>query len=226
MRKRVYEEITDIILSDIKSGKLKPGDKLPTISKMAETYQVSQASIREALNSLKVLDVIQVKHGQGSFINEQMPLGFEQNFEIITKSDITNLLELRKIIEVGCAGAACKKADALHFEKMEKALKKMETAVENNELGEQADYDFHMAIAEATGNPLLINLLEDVSETMIRTMRETRRLWLYETQKSIEKIYEEHKLIYKAIKDKNEDEATKNMLSHLKEVEELLLMHY
>ena len=118
MRKRVYEEITDIILSDIKSGKLKPGGKLPAISKMAETYQVSQASIREALNSLKVLDVIQVKHGQGSFINEQMPLGFEQNFEIITKSDIINLLELRKIIEVGCAGAACKKADAFHFDKM------------------------------------------------------------------------------------------------------------
>ena len=226
MRKRVYEEITDIILSDIKSGKLKPGDKLPAISKMAETYQVSQASIREALNSLKVLDVIQVKHGQGSFINEQMPLGFEQNFEIITKSDIANLLELRKIIEVGCAGAACKKADAFHFDKMEEALKKMETAVENNELGEQADYDFHMSIAEATENPLLINLLEDVSDTMIRTMRETRRLWLYETQKSIEKIYEEHKLIYKAIKNKDEDEATKNMLSHLKEVEELLLMHY
>ncbi|MHC0552498.1 FadR/GntR family transcriptional regulator [Salinicoccus sp. CNSTN-B1] len=64
MRKRVYEEITDIILSDIKSGKLKPGGKLPAISKMAETYQVSQASIREALNSLKVLDVIQVKHGK------------------------------------------------------------------------------------------------------------------------------------------------------------------
>ena len=102
----------------------------------------------------------------------------------------------------------------------------METAVENNELGEQADYDFHMSIAEATENPLLINLLEDVSDTMIRTMRETRRLWLYETQKSIEKIYEEHKLIYKAIKNKDEDEATKNMLSHLKEVEELLLMHY
>ena len=102
-RKKIYEEISDIILSEIKSGKLKPGDKLPAITKMADSYGVSQASIREALNRLKVLDVIHVKHGHGSFINQQMPLGFEQNFEIITKADIANLLDLRKIIEVGCA---------------------------------------------------------------------------------------------------------------------------
>jgi len=226
VRKKLYEEIADIILSDIKSGKLKPGDKLPAIAKMAESYQVSQASIREALNSLKVLDVIQVKHGQGSYINEQMPLGFEQNFEIITKADIANLLDLRKIIEVGCARSACGKAEKLHLEKMKNALEKMWTAVENNELGEQADYDFHMAIAEATGNPLLANLLDDVSETMIRTMKETRRIWLYEAEKSIQKIYDEHKLIFEAIKNKDEAAAETNMFNHLKGVEDVLLTHY
>src|SRR5699024_10820857 len=125
------------------------------------------------------LEVIEVKHGHGSFVNQQMPLGFEQNFEIITKADIANLRDLRKIIEVGCARSACEKAEQKDLEKMENTLQKMWTAVENNELGEQADYDFHMATAEATGNPLLINLMEDVSDTMIRTMKEPRRIWLY-----------------------------------------------
>src|SRR5690625_1186655 len=225
-RKKIYEEISDIILSEIKSGKLKPGDKLPAITKMADSYGVSQASIREALNRLKVLDVIQVKHGHGSFINHRMPLGFEQNFEIITKADIANLLDLRKIIEVGCARSACEKADQNDLKKMEDALKKMWTAVENNELGEQADYAFHIAIAEETGNPLLINLMEDVSDTVIRTMKETRRIWLYETKKSIQKIYDEHKLILKAIKDKDGEAADTHMYRHLKEVEDLLLTHY
>lgn len=225
-RKKIYEEISDIILAEIKSGKLKPGDKLPAITKLADSYGVSQASVREALNRLKVLDVIQVKHGHGSFVNQQMPLGFEQNFEIITKADIANLLDLRKIIEVGCARSACEKAEQKDLEKMENALQKMWTAVENNELGEQADYDFHMAIAEATGNPLLINLMEDVSDTMIRTMKETRRIWLYETKKSIQKIYDEHKLILKAIKDKDAEAAGSNMYRHLKEVEDLLLTKY
>lgn len=225
-RKKIYEEISDIILAEIKSGKLKPGDKLPAITKLADSYGVSQASVREALNRLKVLEVIEVKHGHGSFVNQQMPLGFEQNFEIITKADIANLLDLRKIIEVGCARSACEKAEQKDLKKMENTLQKMWTAVENNELGEQADYDFHMAIAEATGNPLLINLMEDVSDTMIRTMKETRRIWLYETKKSIQKIYDEHKLILKAIKDKDEEAAARNMYRHLKEVEDLLLTHY
>lgn len=225
-RKKIYEEISDIILAEIKSGKLKPGDKLPAITKLADSYGVSQASVREALNRLKVLEVIEVKHGHGSFVNQQMPLGFEQNFEIITKADIANLLDLRKIIEVGCARSACEKAEQKDLEKMANTLQKMWTAVENNELGEQADYDFHMAIAEATGNPLLINLMEDVSDTMIRTMKETRRIWLYETKKSIQKIYDEHKLILKAIKDKDEEAAARNMYRHLKEVEDLLLTHY
>lgn len=225
-RKKIYEEISDMILEEIKSGKLKPGDKLPAITKMAKSYGVSQASVREALNSLKVLDVIQVRHGHGSFVNEQMPLGFEQNFEIITKADIKNLLDLRKIIEVGCARGACEKADESDLKKIEDALLKMRTAVENNELGEQADYDFHMAIAEATGNPLLSNLLEDVSETMIRTMKETRRIWLYETKKSIQKIYDEHKLILQAIQNRDSEAAAGYMYRHLKEVEDLLLTHY
>ncbi|WP_462421442.1 FadR/GntR family transcriptional regulator [Salinicoccus sp. Marseille-QA3877] len=225
-RKKIYEEVSDIILAEIKSGKLKPGDKLPAITKLADSYGVSQASIREALNRLKVLDVIHVKHGHGSFVNQQMPLGFEQNFEIITKADIENLLDLRKIIEVGCARSACEKAELKDLEKMENALQKMRTAVENNELGEQADYDFHMAIAEATGNPLLINLMEDVSDTMIRTMKETRRIWLYENKKSIQKIYDEHKSILKAVKDKDAEAAGSNMYRHLKEVEDLLVTQY
>lgn len=225
-RKKIYEEISDIILAEIKSGKLKPGDKLPAITKLADSYGVSQASIREALNRLKVLDVIHVKHGHGSFVNQQMPLGFEQNFEIITKADIANLLDLRKIIEVGCARGACEKAELKDLEKMENALQKMRTAVENNELGEQADYDFHMAIAEATGNPLLINLMEDVSDTMIRTMKETRRIWLYENKKSIQKIYDEHKSILKAVKDKDAEAAGSNMYRHLKELDHLLVTQY
>lgn len=225
-RKKVYEEIVDIIMRDIKSGKMKPGDRLPSITDMAKTYQVSSASVREALNSLRVMDIIEVKHGQGSFIKEKMPLGFEQNFEIITRSDIENLLELRKIIEVGSARAASQKAGKEGLQKIREALDKMWAALENNGLGEQADYEFHISIAEATGNPLLVTLLEDVSETMIRTMKETRRIWLYEEQKSIQKIHNEHELIYEAIQAGDEEEVAKHMYNHLIGVEDVLLEHY
>lgn len=225
-RKKVHEEIAELIIEDIKSGRLKSGDKLPSISKMAEIHQVSSASVREALNSLRVMNVVEVKHGHGTFINEQIPLSLEIEFEIITRKDIENLLDLRKIIEVGCARIACEKIKKNHIDRLGKTLEKMQTAVENNELGEQADYEFHMAIAEATDNQMLVNLLEEVSETMLETMKETRRLWLYEGEKSIKKIYEEHKLIFDAIKNKNADAAETHMFNHLKEVKEVLLKYY
>ncbi|WP_245541938.1 FadR/GntR family transcriptional regulator [Salinicoccus albus] len=225
-RKKVYEEIAELILEDIKSGEMEPGDKLPPIAEMAQTHKVSSASVREALNSLKVMDVIEVKHGQGSFIKERMPLGFEQNFEIITHSDIENLLDLRKIIEVGSAREASQKAGVSELQEIKDALDKMWTVLENNEIGEQADYEFHISIAEATGNPLLVNLLEDVSDTMIRTMKETRRIWLYEERKSIQKIHDEHKLIYKAIEAGAEEDVARHMYNHLIGVEEVLLQHY
>ncbi len=225
-RKKVYEEIADLILGDIKTGNLKPGDRLPSISRMAEIHQVSSASIREALNSLRVMGVIEVKHGQGSFVNERIPLDLNHTFEIITRKDIEDLLDLRKIIEVGCARAASEKSGKEQIDQMEYALEKMQTAVENNELGEEADYEFHMAIAEATDNRMLVNLLEEVSETMLETMKETRRIWLYEGEKSIKKIYEEHKLIFEAVKNRDADAAATHMFNHLQEVKNLLLKHY
>ncbi|WP_342387791.1 FadR/GntR family transcriptional regulator [Salinicoccus bachuensis] len=225
-RKKVHEEIADLIMEDIKNGILNPGDKLPSISRMAESYQVSSASIREALNTLRVMDVIEVKHGQGSYVKERMPLGFEHEFEIITRKDIENLLGLRKIIEVGCVELACSRADEKDLEKLHEALEKMQTAVMNNELGEQADYEFHMAIAEATGNQMLVTLLDDVSEKMLETMKETRRIWLYEEKKSIRKIYDEHKSIYEAIERKDAEGAIDTMLTHLNEVESVLLRHH
>ncbi|WP_031545474.1 FadR/GntR family transcriptional regulator [Salinicoccus luteus] len=225
-RKKVHEEIADLIMEDIKKGILNPGDKLPSISRLAESYQVSSASIREALNTLRVMDVIEVKHGQGSYVKERMPLGFEHEFEIITRKDIENLLSLRKIIEVGCVEMACGHADEKDLEKLRETLEKMQTAVMNNELGEQADYEFHMTIAEATGNRMLVDLLESVSEKMIETMKETRRIWLYEEKKSIRRIYDEHKSIYEAIERKDAEAAIDAMLTHLNGVESVLLSHH
>ncbi|MXQ51235.1 FCD domain-containing protein [Salinicoccus hispanicus] len=225
-RKKVYEEIADLIMKDIRDGVLNPGDKLPSITGMAEHYQVSSASIREALNTLSVMDVIEVKHGQGSYIKARMPLGFEHEFEIITRKDIENLLDLRKIIEVGCVELACSQAEEADLKKMQDALDKMRTAVMNNELGEQADYEFHMAIAESTGNQMLIDLLGNVSEKMIETMKETRRIWLYEEKKSIQKIFDEHQAIHEAVEKRNVKEATGAMLSHLEEVASVLLTRH
>jgi GntR family transcriptional repressor for pyruvate dehydrogenase complex len=96
----------------------------------------------------------------------------------------------------------------------------------DEELGEKADYTFHQALSAASQNPLLSKLLEHVSGLMVETMKETRRLWLFSKQTSIEKLYEEHLAIYNAIEEQDEEKARQAMLLHLENVEEILRKYF
>ncbi|MGY3717479.1 FadR/GntR family transcriptional regulator, partial [Sutcliffiella cohnii] len=92
----------------------------------------------------------------------------------------------------------------------------------NEELGEKADFEFHFAISKASHNPMLVSLMNSVSEIMVDTMRETRRLWLYGKQVTVEKLYHEHVLIYEAIELQDSELAQKRILDHLESVEKVL----
>lgn len=225
-KRKVYEEVVDLIIQNIKDGILKPGDRLPAITKLAEKYDVSAASIREALNSLKILGVVEVKHGQGTFIKPWDSINLDVKLEVLTKEDIKNLLEVRRIVETGCVSLAAERISKKELSVLEKALQDMHTAVHNNALGEQADYEFHMAIAKGSGNPMLVELLENVSETMIEAMRETRRIWLYNELETIQNIYQQHLEIFNALKEKDAVSAEKAMERHLNSVEKTLMAHF
>ena len=96
----------------------------------------------------------------------------------------------------------------------------------DEELGEKADFEFHKAIANASHNPLLPNLLNQVSGLTIELMRETRRIWLFSKQTTIEQLYDEHMQIYLAIKQQNPELAELAMYSHLNNVEEILMKYF
>ncbi len=99
-------------------------------------------------------------------------------------------------------------------------------AANDQELGEEADFRFHMAIAKASHNELLIGLMNNVSEMMVTTMRETRRLWLYSEKSTLERLWNEHQQIYQAIEAQDGSEAQKLMLDHLQSVEEVLMNYF
>ncbi|WP_223595107.1 FadR/GntR family transcriptional regulator [Neobacillus bataviensis] len=223
--KKIYEEVAEAIYEMIRTGELKPGDKLDSVQQLAENFQVGRSAIREALTSLRAMGLIEMKQGEGTYIKEfeTDQITFPLSTAILmNKDDITHLLEVRKIIEVGTAGAAAKKRTDHHLKNMVSALKDMSEAQGNEELGEKADLQFHLAIAEASQNPLLLSLMNHVSDLMGETMKETRRVWLYSKQTTLERLYEEHVAIYEAIRDENEDGAKQSMFKHLENVEEIL----
>lgn len=223
--KKIYEEVADALQEAIRSGKLKPGTKLESVQQLAESFQVGRSAIREALTALKAMGLIEMRQGEGTYVKEFQ--AEDLNFQIATamlmnQQDVMHLLEVRKIIETGAAATAAKKHTPENLIKMEVALNGMKVALGNEELGETSDLQFHLAISEATQNPMLTNLLLHVSDLMQETMKETRRITLFSKEKTTERLYIEHLAIYDAIVSGNEEDARTSMLLHLNNVEETL----
>ncbi len=223
--KKIYEEVAETLHEMIRTGQLNPGDRLDSVQQLAENFHVGRSAIREALSALKAIGLVEIKQGEGTFVK-----GFEPNqiiFPLSTailmnKKDVVHLLEVRKIIEAGTAASAARNRNDDDLRKMSSVLQEMLEKKEDEELGEKADLLFHLSISEASHNPLLSNLLEQVSEAMMETMKETRRLWIFSKEITVERLYEQHVEIYKAIVEQNEDKAMKAMLSHLENVENIL----
>lgn len=223
--KKIYEEVAEALHEMIRTGVIKPGDKLDSVQQLAENFQVGRSAIREALSALKAMGLVEMRQGEGTFIKgfEAQQIKFPLSTAILmNKEDIAHLLEVRKIIEAGTAAAAAKKRKSADIEALQGALEEMKHAKGDGELGEKADFKFHLLLAAAAHNPLLSNLLDHVSEMMIETQKETRRVWLFSKQTTSEKLYEQHMRIFHAVLEQDEEKARKAMLDHLDNVEEIL----
>jgi GntR family transcriptional regulator, transcriptional repressor for pyruvate dehydrogenase complex len=227
--KKIYEEVADTIHEMIRNGQLLPGDRLDSVQQLAENFKVGRSAIREALSALKAMGLVEMKQGEGTFIREFEvdQLNFPLSTAILmNREDVFDLLEVRKIIETGAAISAATRRTEVHLQKMEEILREMKVAQGDGELGEKADLQFHLAIAEASGNMMLANLLNQVSEVMVETMKETRRLWLFSKQTTTSKLYLEHMEIFEAVKDKDVERARIAMRTHLENVEKILSKYF
>ncbi|KOY81466.1 FadR family transcriptional regulator [Lysinibacillus macroides] len=227
--KKIYEEVSEILHEKIRAGLLKPGDRLDSVEQLAEQLQVSRSAVREALSALKAMGLIEIKQGSGTFVKSvtSNQLDFPLSTAILTnKQDVSHLLEVRKIIEVGTAASAAIHRTDADIQKMIQILEEMQRVQGDGELGEKVDFQFHAAISAASQNPLLTTILDQVSGLMLETMKETRRIWLYSKKTTSEKLYDEHMQIFLAIKQQNEELAKHAMSSHLSNVEKVLLQYF
>ncbi|GAE45520.1 lactate-responsive regulator LldR [Mesobacillus boroniphilus JCM 21738] len=225
--KKVYEQVADSIIELIKTGELKPGDKLDSVEKLAKSFDVGSSTIREALSGLRTMGLVKMRQGEGTFVDTFDPSKFQlpvTSAFLMKLEDVKELYEVRKILEIGTAAQAA----AVHEEEdlldMEKALIVMEHANGNEELASQADLDFHVAIANATHNKLLINLMSSVSALNSQTIQETRKVLLY-SDNIVDDLHSEHRRIFEAIKNRQPNEARQAMLEHLQNVQDRLFRY-
>lgn len=223
---KIYEQVADIILEQIKAGDYQVGDKLPSIQKIGKQYGVSVASVREALNALRTIGIIEMKQGYGTFIKQTEPTFFELGDKFTSLSQIKELLELREIVESATVEKAALYRTEEDLVELKQALVEMGQAVIDGTSGEKADLEFHLAIAKAAKNTLLVELLNNISELMRNSMEETRKIFIYSKQKTMNKLLEEHDVIYQAILHQNDVKAVDAMRAHLLEVKETILANF
>lgn len=223
-QKRIYESIIEQIKELIVAGNLKAGDRLPSERELAEKLQVSRTVVREALTALKMTGLIEIRPGEGTFIRQIDLESVVQPMIMMLllereRNRVHDLLEVRKALEIECVSLAAEKADGRDLAKMREALQLMESSLDDVNTGVNADLKFHFAIAEASKNPLLIQLMNTIHGTMNETLGTTRSLWLSNTKGTLERLNEEHRSIYRAVRNGDKKKARELMYNHLKKVE-------
>lgn len=223
--KKIYEEVSDELYEMIRSGSLKPGEQLDSIQQLAENFQVGRPAIREALSALSSMGLIEIKQGEGTFVKTFDPAIMNHPLSaalLMDQDNIKHLLEVRKILESGTAEVAAKKRTEENLIELKDRLFNMDKVSDDEELSDKADISFHVAVANASQNELLITLMNHVSELMTEKMRDIRRVALYSEEMTLKQLYQQHVRIYDAILAQDEDGARSAMLFHLQSVEESL----
>jgi GntR family transcriptional repressor for pyruvate dehydrogenase complex len=209
----------------IKNGTLKPGDKLLPVHQLAEQFQVGRSAVREALSALRAMGLIEMKQGEGTYVRNFDPSSLTKSLNnklLMKKEDILNLLEVRKVLEVGAVRAAAAKRTEANLQNMKQRLDEMAKSIGDEKAGEKADFHFHMGIAESSHNNILLELMNHVSEMIAETIGESRRIILYGEQTTSERLLEEHQSIYDAVLKQDVELAQQAMLDHLTNVEHIV----
>lgn len=201
------------LLQLLTTGDLAPGVRLPAERALAERLGVGRSAVREALASLEILGVVQVRPGSGTYLqgsaSELLPKTLSWGL-MLAGSRTDELLELRSGLEAQAAELAAERASAQAVTAMAKYLQRMRANLDTPRRFIEADIRFHAAIAEAAGNEVLADLLQ--------TIRSLLQLWTergLSTREQAEDAYAEHLAIHQAIKAGSSRKAATAMRRHM-----------
>jgi GntR family transcriptional repressor for pyruvate dehydrogenase complex len=203
------------MLRAIKSGAYKPDERLPTEHDLAAEFEVSRPVIREALKRLRDQSLIYSRRGAGSFVRSmglRNPLGFGQLENV---ADLLNCYEFRLTLEPAAAAAAATRHDADSLKAIRQALELLRDATNRQSHREDADFQFHLAIARAAQNNYFSTAMEALKDHIAVGMK-FHGASIKREASGLTRVFAEHEAIASAIANRDEDEARRLMLEHLK----------
>lgn len=217
--------LTDAAIERIKemivSGELKPGDRLPREAELAERLGLSRNSLREAVRALTLIRVLDVRHGDGTYVTSLQPdvlldtVGFVIDFH--RDDSVLHLLAVRRILEPAATALAAQHITDDQVEALAQLVESSMRATDLNDLV-ATDLKFHNQIAAASGNPVLASLIESLSAPTLRA-----RAWRGLTEEgAVPRTHEQHRAIVQALAAREPELARSWATVHVAGVEEWL----
>jgi GntR family transcriptional repressor for pyruvate dehydrogenase complex len=216
MKSDLTRTLSDQVLGLIKSRNLQPGDRLPSMKELAQTFSVATPTIREALRRLQATGVVDIKHGSGIYVrrtNQHLML-VNPHVGDLDGATVLDLLDARLIIEPPLAGMAAINASEEDIARLEQVLDEAEHLLKGDDLQlNPVNMRFHSVIARASGNRVLAQMLESLVELYTR-----EQLVILEIFNARVRDYRDHILIFGAIRDREPELASRRMTRHLQTV--------
>ncbi|MDR7451213.1 MAG: FCD domain-containing protein [Armatimonadota bacterium] len=222
---RISDEVARRLVQQIRSGAFERHRRLPSERRLAQTFGVSLASLREAVRSLEAMGLVSVQHGRGVFLRQaQAGDGVWHRWMtwiVEHGPSLLDLLEVRAAIETKSADLAARHATPQHCARLEEILAQAERLVKTSAADSaalhaayvQLDLEFHRAIAEAGGNAVLRQLVESLGSAL-RGSREATVALPGRIRRSIR----EHRRIAAAIRRRTPSAARQAMEAHVRRV--------
>lgn len=216
---QLYKYVATQIKDRIISGDLETGDRLPPEQGLAEQFEVSRTVVREAIKALEREGLVEVQQGRGTYVTDGTSTAFKESFALMMSmgSDqiFADLVEVRALLEPGIVAMAASRATEEDNEILEQAVATMEASLDDPETFVRADSAFHMALAKATKNELIVKMIEPIVDLL-----HEMRVSISETPAGLQRGQYHHMRILAAVKSRDPEAARQAMLLHMEQIQE------
>lgn len=207
----VFQVVFDELKQRIRRGEWLPGERLPSIARLAKELGASTGSVREALRSLQSIGLVKIEHGRGVFVTGPRRAADAADYlQDVSIGLIVALAETRQILEPELAALAAERGSAAELAEIERLARQMEQEAQHGLDFVEPDVQFHRRIAAAAHNPVLYRMIESVSDLFL----EGRKLTSTEPGMTPRAV-RYHLLIAEALRERNAPQARLLMLAHM-----------
>lgn len=219
-RTSVSLEAAEAIKALIVSGELASGDALPPERNLAVMLGISRPSVREALRVLTAMNVVEPRHGGGTYVTSLDPtlLARPINFLLqVEPRTFLHLFEVRQVLEVSAARLAAPNMTDEVVAELQKLADDAAAALKQPNRFSELDFQLHTRIVESVGNPIYLSLYESISDLLLESRRRTARIAAVRRR-----AHQDHLAILEALRDRDPEAAAHAMQDHLERMRQVL----